>query len=196
VLREGKRPRLLGDLVQVFGQDDPRRSDRTLLVACLLALGIPAAEAEYFHATCEMIKGGLVWNTIWSLRQESADGRFKTPAMIRVWDDGTWLCQNPKHPLAIMRGGVTFERAFRYTPKFTLAQLEKIESPDTWIEAGIRNLVVLLREMPIALTAARRITRFGPEWVALVPGCAPESRKTELLKHVEKTDRHAKAIAA
>lgn len=196
MLLEGKRPRLLGDLVQVFGDDDPRRSDRTLLVACLLALGIPAAEAEYFHATCEMIRGGLVWKTIWSLRQESPDGRFKTPAMIQAWDNGTWLCQNPTHPLAIMRGGVTYEKAFAYTPKFTLEQLANIETPDTWIEAAIRNLVVLLRDMPMALQASRRIVRFGPEWAAFVPGCAPESRKTALLKHVEKNERHQSAIAA
>lgn len=190
------RPRLSGGIVHVYDQDDPRRSDNTLLVAALLALGIPAATEEFFHSTCEVSKGARVWRTQWTLREQSKCGRYNTPAMVRVWNEGAWLCANPKHPLAILRSGLTYAKAFSYTPRFTLAELAKIETADTWIEAAIYNLVVLLRDMPEALRATRNIIQFGPHWGAFVPQCAPEAQKTRLLKHVENHKRHMEALAA
>lgn len=186
ILAGEARPRDLGEIVQLFGEDDPRRSDTTLLVASLLALGIPRASREFFHATREFLRGETVWRTIWTLRDESADKRFNTLGMIKAWSDGQWLLQHAQHPLAILRGGLTYDRAFKHTPKFTLAELEKIEKPDTWLEAAIRNLVVLLRDMPEANRAARKIIRFGRHHAAFVPGCLADKAQTRLLNYVEK----------
>lgn len=190
-----ERPRLTGSITHVFDDDDPRRSDTTLLVASLLALGIPAATHEFFHSTCQIERGARVWKTIWSLRDESRCKRFQTCGMVRVWNDGLWLLQNPKHPLAILRGGLTYKKAFSYTPRFTALELAQIETPDTWIEAAILNLLRLCVEMPQALKATRNIVQFGRTWAALVPQCAPEAQKTKLLKHVENSKRHLAALA-
>jgi hypothetical protein len=179
------RPRMLGEVVQIFGDDDPRRSDKTLLVAALLALGIPRATREFFHATCEFSRGETVWKTIWTLSQESRDKRFDTAKMIAAWDDGAWLVQNPAHPLAILRGALTFSHTFSYSPRFTLAELANIEKPETWIEAAIRNLIVLLRDMPEARKAARKIIRFGRNHAGFVPLCMPDKAQTRLLRYVE-----------
>lgn len=183
------RPRLLGGIVQIIGEDDPRQSDTTLLVASLLTLGVPRATREFFHATREFTRGETVWKTLWTLAQESADKRFDAASMVKAWSDGAWLLQHPQHPLAILRGGLTYAKAFSYTPKFTLAELAKIETPDTWMESAIRNLIVLLRDMPEANRAARKIIRFGRNHAGFVPHCMPDKGQTRFLRYVEKPEK-------
>jgi hypothetical protein len=186
------RPLFLGGLVQLIGADDPQRSDTTLLAASLFTLGIPRAGEEYFSCTCERLNGSLDWHCIWHLRDESRDGRFDTGKMIAGWNSGTWLLANPTHPLAILRNGLTFPRAFTYTPRFTLAERTHLETPDTWMETGIYNLIYLLRDMPRGRQSARAIARFGPRWNAGVPLNLAESDKTRFLKYVEHRDHPAK----
>lgn len=188
---------IVGALVQIYDEDDPLRSDTTLLVAALLTLGVPPAGRDLFCATCEAVRGARQWRVQWSLRGGSEDGRFDAVKMQAAWADGAWLLQNPAHPLALLRGGLTYARAFGYTPRFTLAELAHLETPDTWLEAGIRNLVYLLREMPRAAAHARDIIRFGPRWAAFVPQDAPEAAKTRLLRYVESDEnKRAKLRAA
>lgn len=180
---------MTGSLVQLTDESDPLRSDTTLLIASLLTLGIPGAGRDLFVATCEAVKGETVWKVTWSLRDASEDDRFATLKMQVAWTDGAWLLANPTHPLATLRSGLTYARAFSYTPRFTLAQLAAIETPDTWLEAGIRNLIYLLREMPRAAAHARDIIRFGPRWAAFVPQDIEDSEKSRLLHHVERRDK-------
>ncbi len=195
-LRAGPRPRLLGAVVQIMDAGDPRSSDATLLVAALLTLGIPAATDEFFHITRELERGEQIWHVIWTLRAASADGRFATPEMVKAWDDGAWLLQHPNHPLAILRGGLTYQRAMSHTPRFTLAELAKIETPDTWLEAACRNLICLLRDMPVAAQAARKIIRFGRNHAAFVPQCMPDKAQTRFLHYVEKPAQRDQLRAA
>lgn len=189
---------MTGGLVQIFDEGDPLRSDTTLLVASLLTLGIPPAGTQLFHCTCEMVAGALQWRSCWSLKDESRDGRFDTVKMQKAWADGEWLLKNPKHPLAILRGGLTYKRAVMHDPKFTADYRARIENPDTWLESAFYNLVFLLREMPKAARTAREIVRFGSRWAAMVPQHLPEEKKTKLLKYVQvpreaRTEKPAKA---
>lgn len=175
-------------LVHIYDEADPLRSDTTLLVAALLTLGIAGNGRDLFCATSEFKNGGREWRVIWSLHGKSTDGRFDCVQMQKAWSDGAWLLQNATHPLAILRGGLSYARAFSHTPRFTLAELAAIETPDTWIEAGCRNLVYLLRAMPRAAAHARDIIRFGPTWAAFVPQDAPEDARTRLLRYVESSE--------
>lgn len=196
MILSGHRPRLLGAVVQVFDETDPQHSDTTLLVASLLTLGIPPAGREFVHITREYVRGETKWRTIWSLRDESDDQRFETSSMIINWTSGQWLLANPKHPLAILRNALTYHRALSYTPRFTLDELDRTENADTWLEAAIRNLIVLLRAMPEIAQTSRGIVRFGHEWAAMVPRCLAEAQKTRLLKYVEHRDKRAQMLAA
>jgi hypothetical protein len=196
LLGDQARPRLLGDLVEIIDEHDPRRSDTTLLVAALLTLGIPAAHREFCVPTVELIRGEQKWHTIWLLREESKCGRFKTPAMRRVWSDGAWLLANPQHPLAILRCGLTYAKAMTHTPKFTIEERERIETPDTWLESAMHNLIVILRDLPLVTTASRSIVRFGPRHAALVPRCLNDGRKSRFLKYVEQPRLRSQLSAA
>lgn len=192
MLLHEERPRLLGDIVQVFDEADPRGSDTTLLVAALFTLGIPPATREFFHTTCQFERGETKWRSIWTLREESKDGRFSTNRMITAWHSGAWLLQNPTHPLAILRGGLTLHRALHHTPKFTLAELARIETPDTWLEAGCRNLLMILRDLPdAAVAAARKVVWFSRDRAGLVPRCMPDKQQTRFLKYVEQPTKRA-----
>ena len=144
-----------GSIVQVIDRADPLRADATLLATALLTLGIPAAGQQLFHATCERVRGALEHHVVWTFGGGSKCGRFDAQAMRLAWTDAAWLLNNPKHPLAILRGGLTWQRAFRHTPRFSLAELARIETPDTWLEAGCRNLIILLRAIPQAATSSR-----------------------------------------
>jgi hypothetical protein len=191
----GHRERLVGSLVQIIDDTDPRRSDKTLCAAALLTLGISPAGREYFHATVEMVRGALEWQTIWSFRQDSACGRFDTAAMLKAWDDALWLVNNPQHPLSIIRTGLNYNRVFKMTPRFSLEELRRIETPDTWLEAAARNLIVLLRDMPEALTTVRKIIRFGPDFAAFVPKCMDDKQQTRFLNYVERPDYRSRLRA-
>lgn len=177
---------MLGSLIQIRDHEDPLRSDITLLVAALLTLGVPAAGGELFYSVCEPRGGELVVDSVWTLKGESRDGRFSAAAMRDAWNDSPWLLANPKHPLSVIRCGLSYKRAFSYTPRFTLPELATIETPDTWLEAAIRNLVFILRELPAV--PMRGTVRFGPDWAAFVPQTLPEDRKTRFLKYVETQD--------
>lgn len=175
---------MLGALVQIIAEDDPLRSDTTLLIAALCALGIPPAGRDLFCATSEFVRGESKWRVIWSLRGVSTCKRFNTVEMQKAWADGAWLLNHPTHPLAILRGALTYERAFKYSPRFTLAELA-IENTDTWVEGGIRNLIFLLRGIPQAAQSARDIIRFGPRWAAMVPQNLDDGDRSKLLRYVE-----------
>jgi len=177
---------MLGSLVQIRDYDDPLRSDVTLLIASLLTLGVPAAGGELFYSTCEAKAGEVVVESVWTLKGASRDGRFDTGQMRDAWSDSPWLLANPAHPLAVLRCGLSYQRAFSYTPRFTLTELATIEKPDTWLEAAIRNLIFILRELPSA--PLRGAVRFGPDWAAFVPQNLPDDRRTRFLKYVETKD--------
>jgi hypothetical protein len=183
-----------GGIVQIIDETDPLRSDTTLLIAALLALGIPQQGRELFHCTYEHVRGETLFRCVWSLGCESADKRFETSAMEKAWDDGAWLLANPRHPLALMREGVTYKRAFSYTPRFSLDELKRIETPETWIEAGIRNLITLLRGIP--RKSHKGIVRFGHDHAAFVPAGLSDDRRTRLLKYVETQDSSERAALA
>lgn len=175
---------MIGGIVQIFDETDPLRSDTTLLAAALVTLGIPRArECRLFHCTYEQVRGATQFRAAWSFRSESIDGRFLTAGMELCWKDGAWLMANPTHPLAILRCGLTFERAFKHTPRFSREYLSSVETPDTWIEAACYNLIFLLRGMP--RTVPEGIIRFGPRHAAMVPKNLPESDKTKFIKYVE-----------
>jgi hypothetical protein len=174
---------MLGQFVQIFDSEDPLRSDTTLLIAALLTLGIPPMEPGFFHTAREAVRGELKTQAIWTLHHQSPDRRFSARLMEAAWDNAAWLSTNPTHPLAILRGAITWHRAFNSSPRFSLDELRRIETPDTWAEAGVRNLIYLLRQLPCA--DPRRIVRFGPTWAAFVPASLSESKKTRLLKYVE-----------
>lgn len=174
---------MIGGLIQIHDGTDPLRSDVTLLVAALLTLGIPAAGGELFYCTCEAERGEVKFDAVWTLKDESSDGRFDAGKMRAAWDDSQWLLANPKHPLSVIRCGLSYQRAFHYTPKFTLKELATIETPDTWLEAAIRNLIFILRELPNI--PPRGAVRFGPDWAAFVPQNLADDRRTRFLKYVE-----------
>jgi len=177
---------MLGSLVQIRDHDDPLRSNVTLLVAALLTLGIPPAGGELFYSTCEAKCGEVLIDSVWTLKGSSRDGRFDTGQMRDAWADAHWLLANPGHPLAVMRCGLSYQRALTYTPRFTLTEIATIETPDTWLEAACRNLIFILREPPAF--PLRGAVRFGPDWAAFVPHNRPDDRRTRFLKYVETQD--------
>lgn len=183
-----------GAFIQIIDDADPLRADATLLAAALLTLGIPAASKELFSCTHEHVRGALEFHTVWTFGGASKCGRFDSKAMELAWSDGPWLLANPKHPLAILRDGLTYARAFSMTPRFSLAELARIETPDTWIEAGCRNLIVLLRAMPRA--AQKGIVRFGETHLAFVPKSMPEAQKKAFLDYAEHPAKRAQILAA
>lgn len=191
MIRSGPRPRFTGGLVHLYEEGDPRASDTTLLVAALLSLGIPPAGPEFFVFTTEQIRGENRQVGIWMLSDSSPDERFYAAPLARVWNDHAWLVKNPKHPLAILRNGLTYQRTFSHTPKLTLAQLERLETPDAWIEAAMRNLITILRELPAVAETTRGVVRFSVDSSALVPRCLPETSKTKFLKYVENPGKRA-----
>jgi len=183
---------MIGSFVQIFDEADPLQSDTTLLIAALLTLGVPPMSGELFHLAREAMRGELKSRAVWTLHHESPDRRFSAVTMEKAWDDGAWLSAHPEHPLTILRGGLTYHRAFRTSPRFTLDELRRIETPDTWVEAGVRNLIWLLRQLPTS--DPRRIVRFGPTWAAFVPSRLSESQKTRLLKYVESPTKRSQML--
>lgn len=177
---------MLGSIVQIRDHEDPMRSEVTLLIAALLTLGIPPAGGELFYSTCEARQGETVIESIWSLQGASRDGRFSTSKMREAWADAPWLLANPQHPLSVMRCALSYQRAFTHTPRFTLTELARIETPDTWVEAACRNLIFILRELPHV--PLRGTVRFGPDWAAFVPQNLPAATRTRFLKYVETQD--------
>lgn len=161
------------------------RSDVTLLAAALFTLGIPAAGNSLLHFTAEAKAGATVRRAVWTFSDTSKDKRFSTSAMITAWDDYAWLCANPQHPLAIIRGALTFEAAAKVQPKFTVAERARIETPETWVETAKHNLLILLSRIPASQRSARGIVRFATDHAAYVPLSLPEPKKTELIKYVE-----------
>jgi len=180
--------------VQIFDRTDPLRSDTTLLVAALLALGIPPHGQQLFTCVYEVVRGETRFDCTWTLKSMSADGRFATVTMQDAWDDHAWLCANPRHPLALIRTALTYQRAFSYTPRFTQAELKNIERPETWLEAAIRNLIWLLREIPRAVPDG--IVRFGPRHAAMVPRTLGEKDRTRFLRFVENPSKRAEILRA
>lgn len=180
--------------MQIHDEADPLRSDITLLAAALLALGIPQHGGVLFHCTYEHVRGETKFRSTWTFADKSRDGRFSTPAMQKAWEDPAWLAANAKHPLAVLRSDLTYARAFSYTPRFTLAELARIERPETWLEAAIRNLIFILREMPRVIPEA--IIRFGPTHAAMVRRDLTEGDKTRFLRFVENPGKRSEIIRA
>lgn len=183
-----------GSVIQLLDDTDPLRSDTTLLAAALLTLGVPAAGKQLFSCTYERVRGAVEVRVAWTFAGLSADRRFDARGMQIAWSDGPWLLQNPQHPLAVLRGGLTYVRAFAHTPRFSLAELARIETPDTWLEAGCRNLIVLLRAIPQA--ARKGIVRFGETHLAFVPRDMAEKKKTRFLEYVEHPQKRPQILAA
>lgn len=183
----------LGPLVQVSGFDDPLRSDTTLLAAALLTLGYPAASRDYLHLTCETDRGEARWKTVWSFHGESAEPAmrgFGADVLREAWLDPAcrWLLRNADSPLAVLKNSLRYEKIYGFTPKYSREQLAQLATPDTWLEAGFRNLVHLLRSLPRAMQEVRLVERFAATRAAFVPRCLPESEKTRRLKFAETTD--------
>jgi hypothetical protein len=182
-----------GGVVQLFDEEDPLRSDVTIQAAALLTLGIPPKLKEFFHVTYESIRGEIKFHSVWTFGGISFDKRFDTVQMRRAWGDGAWLLANPKHPLAILRTGLTYHRAFNHTPKYTIEERNRIETPDTWLESGCHNLIWLLRQIPLCAKQRRGIIRFAPVHLAMVPANLPETSKTRLIKYAESTNPDVRA---
>ncbi len=175
-----------GPFFQVFDDTDPLRSDCTLLAAALCTLGIrPRQPSEPVHVTTEFDRGAVQFRCVWTFAGESKDGRFIAAVMKDAWDDGAWLLKNPRHALAILRTGLTYARLAGFVPRFTLAQLAKVETPDTWLEAGVRNLVWCLRRIPDAAKARRSIIRFERTHAAFVPAHLGKPEAARLIHHAE-----------
>ena len=183
-------PIQLGKLVQLHDPEDAMRSDTTLLAAALITLGFPRATRDFFHPAREFIRGAWCWRLTWAFLGESRCRRFEADDMVKWWRDssGSFFLQHPAHPLSILRSALTYARIAGFTPRFSRQQLAAVETPDTWLEAGMRNLVMILAAIPVALPETRSIVRFGAQHAAFVPQCQPEADKTRLLKFVETTD--------
>ena len=185
----------LGALVQLHDQEDPLHSDTTLLAAALIALGYPQATRDFFHITCEFVCGETQWKTTWTFHGASVEplvGDLGADAVVKAWQDpsGQWLLRNPGHPLCILRDDLRYDRLAHFTPSFSRAQLARIFTPAAWLEAGLRNLVHILRHMPRAAEEARAVVRFSPQRAAFVPRCLPQSEQTRRIKFAETTDAH------
>lgn len=172
-------------IVQLFDEEDPFRSDLTLLAAALLTLGIPQVKGRRSHATVEAARGERKARLVWNFEAASRDRRYSTVEMQRAWNDGVWLLAHPTHPLAILRSGLTFARAMQFQPKFTPAYRAAVETPDTWLETGVHNLLILLRDMPAVFATSRHIIRFGQRHAALVPATFSEKEKCQFIRYVE-----------
>jgi hypothetical protein len=173
--------------------DDPLRSDTTLLATALLTLGVPSVGNQLFTCTYEHARGETLFHSIWTFAGLSKCKRFDSRSMQLAWNDGAWLLANPQHPLSILREGLTYQRAFSLTPRFTLEELARIETADTWIEAGCRNLILILRSLPRA--AQKGVVRFGDTHLAFVPKAMPEAKKTTFLKYVESPSKRPEILA-
>lgn len=183
-----------GNLIQLIDGGDPLRSDTTLLAAALLTLGIPAASKQLFSCTYESVRGGVEFHVIWTFQCPSKCRRFDARSLQLAWTDHAWLLANPRHPLAILRDGLTFDRALKMTPRFSLDELARIEAPDTWVEAGCRNLIVLLRAIPRA--AQKGVVRFGETHLAFVPRAMSEPKKKAFLDYAEHPAKRPAILAA
>lgn len=172
-------------IVQLFDEEDPFRSDTTLLAAALLTLGIPQVGPRPNHAVVEAARGERKPTFVWNFADASRDRRFSTVTLKRAWSDGSWLLANAVHPLAIMRGGLTYARAMTFAPRYSVEYRSRVETPDTWLETAVHNLLILLRDMPATLADARGIIRFAPRHAALVPASLSEKQKTEFIRYVE-----------
>jgi hypothetical protein len=81
---------------------DPLQSPNTIMMVCLLTLGIPLAEP--FKDTRELLPNGSKRReTIWVLKEKSECGQYDTSEMVRAWHDPDWVKNNPEHPLAYMK---------------------------------------------------------------------------------------------
>lgn len=185
-----------GGNVQLFDDTDPLRSDVTLCVAALLTLGIPVAGNSLLHFTTERVRGAANTRAVWTLGGASKCKRFETAKMIDAWESAEWLAKNPQHPLAVIRGALTFEAAMKFTPRFTPEYRTRIESAETWIETAMHNLLILLRDMPRAAKAVRGIIRFAQDHAAFVPVALPQTAQTRLIKYAEHPEKRASIRAA
>ncbi len=166
---------------------DPLRSDLTLLVAALVTLGIPPAPKDFFTLTREAGRGETRLCPLWSLGSVSACGRYAAPDMETAWTSLDWQAANPRHPLTILRSALHYDKVFKLTPRFSREQLAAVENPDTWAEAGARNLVHLLRELAASLAnRTRSIVRFAFDAAAIVPVTWGQTDQTKLIKHAER----------
>ena len=177
--------------MQIEDTTDPLRSDTTLLIAALLALGVPFAAPT--HCTYELVRGETVFRTVWTLRAESKCKRFSTAAMENEWAANPWTLP-ATHPLFALRSGLTFDRALSYTPRFTPSMRANVENADTWLEAAILNLLILMCEIPRIVPEG--IVRFGARHAAMVPRTLSESAKTRFLKYVEFPSKRAELASA
>lgn len=180
-----------GTFVQLFDDTDPLRSDVTLCVAALLTLGIPAAGDALLHFTAELVRGATVRRAVWTFADSDKSQRFATRTMADAWNDAAWLLQNPTHPLAIIRGALTFAAAVKCSPKFTAEYRARVETPDTWRETAMHNLLIILSRIPQVSRTTRGIVRFATDHAAYVPIILPEKQKTELIKYVEHPSKRA-----
>lgn len=180
-----------GAFVQLFDDTDPLRSDVTLCVAALLTLGIPAAGGALLHFTAEHVRGASVRRAVWTFADADKAQRFATRTMADAWNDADWLLKNPTHPLAIIRASLTYGAAVKCTPKYTAEYRARVETPDTWRETAMHNLLILLSRIPGVSRNARGIVRFATDHAAYVPISLPEIRKTELIKYVEYPSKRA-----
>lgn len=185
-----------GAFVQLFDDTDPLRSDVTLCAAALLTLGIPRHGKSLLHFTTERIRGAAVRRAVWTFAGASPCGRFSTHDMITGWDSAVWLERNQSHPLAIIRASLTYDVAMKFTPKFTPDYRRRVETPETWRETAVHNLLVLLRDMPAAMRGVRGVIRFGPEHMAFVPLALPQEKQTRLIKYAEHPDKRPEIRAA
>lgn len=84
--------------------DNPHASKNTVLVAALLALGIPLDEqvgAQHFR---EAGKDGKPLDVvIWTLQPKSLCGAHNTAELVKRWDDKQWQSDNPEHPLCYIK---------------------------------------------------------------------------------------------
>ena len=89
---------------------DPLSSPNTIMVVCLLTLGIPLAEP--FKDLRELLDGNRKRREIvWVLKDKSLCGTYDTLEMIKAWKDPEWVKANAEHPLAYMK--VAFENHTR-----------------------------------------------------------------------------------
>ncbi len=91
-------------VVIIGGEGDPFAAESTLLVAALLALGVPANTRCPFVETLELDgEQTRAWHR-WILSDRSTCGKYHTAALRKLWVDPQWLGANAGHPLAQIRG--------------------------------------------------------------------------------------------
>ena len=183
----------LGPMVQIHDREDPLRSDTTLLAAALITLGYPQAARDFFHSTSEYARGETQWKTTWTFHGESSEPSIAglgADVVMNAWRDpsGMWLLRHPGHAVTVLRERLRFEKLAAFTPTFPRQQLAVLTTPEAWFEAGMRNLVHILRNLPSATGEARAVVRFSATRAAFVPRCLPESEKTRRIKFAETTN--------